>query len=1035
MRPQAERPSLRGSSVWTNEEDAILIERYNEFRRGGRIQGYALFVASGLPLKTEKQVRDRVRTLRGHGIIADEVEPRPAEVAIEEVAVLEPASPVEDRPGVLPAEQPPLDPVEPAGTASGDGDVDLAAGRSDMPAQACNISIANPPPIEAAGGSFSPEGAGEFLQFLREIGPVCAIGERLKELVESDQVTSEAVDRLVEMFTEQLLALREEEEAGYLRPDRPPQPAERGRRSNRTRWRVSRFAKTQEIFKKNPSRLAELVLQDQLGELLEPQDRVAPPRDEIVALYRDLWGRPAGCEIPSSENIPLPDEEVRFLAMGEVRKRLARLKPGGAPGPDGITKKILMRSPNILGTLTVLFNILLFKQIYPRSWKRSRTTFIPKRGKDLTQAENWRPITIAPLLARIYSGLLETRLNRFVSLSARQRGFRPGPGCHLNCTILSELIRLGKKSRLVGVLLDIRKAFDMVDHRAIDAALAERGVPRVLRLAVRQIYEGATTSLGSFGVDVAIMRGVKQGDPLSPLLFNLIIDPILAQVSELGEGFRVGTAEIAVTAYADDLVLLSSSQEGMNRQLALVGQHLQSVGLSLSISKCVGFALEKKGDAWIAPPTAIFSGDSQIRQLGVNEPFTYLGLTYTLAKGFSNDHHLKSLEDAIARVGRLALKPQQKSQLLMQYVVPTSAHRMTVDLPSLNTLRRIDATVRREVKRFLHLGPFTTDCLLYARKRDGGLGFPQLSTQVRICALRAGIYLYNSSDPVHQELVRTVDLERRLANLAVHLGLEWPTDLPAIAERKTILKSGVMRTWADQVSQGVGVESFWNDPVGNRWLLRQDMLRPGQFIDALKLRTNTHGTRVAIKRADRAASAMCRRCHAKPETLGHVIGECTAGRRARIHRHNAAVGLLEGELRGTVESMAREQIFTLPDGTHLRPDLVVKSRDSVQVIDITVPFENADSLQGAALEKIRKYQALLPTVREQFRATSGEVIPVVLGARGAFPKSTATALRRLGLLDQRLFLDLSLLALRSSIDIVRQHLDYGDMPPDRRRRR
>lgn len=188
-------------------------------------------------------------------------------------------------------------------------------------------------------------------------------------------------------------------------------------------------------------------------------------------------------------------------------------------------------------------------------------------------------------------------------------------------------------------------------------------------------------------------------------------------------------------------------------------------------------------------------------------------------------------------------------------------------------------------------------------------------------------------------------------------------------------------------------------------------LRTGQFIDALKLRTNTHSTRVAIQWADRMALAMCRRCHSKPEMLGHVIGECTAGCCSHIVWHNAAVGRIEETLQDRAESVATEQIFTLADGTHLRPDLVVKSSGSVWVIDVTIPFEKTDSLHGVALEKVRKYEPLLPIVREQLGATKGEVIPIILDVRGVFPVSTATALQRMGLLNQRLYKFLSLLSL------------------------
>lgn len=137
---------------------------------------------------------------------------------------------------------------------------------------------------------------------------------------------------------------------------------------------------------------------------------------------------------------------------------------------------------------------------------------------------------------------------------------------------------------------------------------------------------------------------------------------------------------------------------------------------------------EAGGCTWITPDVALSIGRSPIKFVGVDEPFTYLGLTYTLAKGSAHDHHLRALEDTVVRMDRLALKPHQKSQLLMQNTVPAFAHRLTIDPPSLTTLRWVDATIHGQVKCFLHLGFYTTDCLLYGHKRDGGLVFPSLPT-------------------------------------------------------------------------------------------------------------------------------------------------------------------------------------------------------------------------------------------------------------------------------------------------------------------
>lgn len=91
----------------------------------------------------------------------------------------------------------------------------------------------------------------------------------------------------------------------------------------------------------------------------------------------------------------------------------------------------------------------------------------------------------------------------------------------------------------------------------------------------------------------------------------------------------------------------------------------------------------------------------------------------------------------------------------------------------------------------------------------------QISAIIWICALQAALHLLQSPDLLLRELVCIVELEQRLIIFAAQLGLDWPTDFPAIAKKKTLWKAGVMREWADLPLQGVGVSHFWNEPVGN----------------------------------------------------------------------------------------------------------------------------------------------------------------------------------------------------------------------------
>ncbi|NWT91032.1 PO21 protein, partial [Lanius ludovicianus] len=117
------------------------------------------------------------------------------------------------------------------------------------------------------------------------------------------------------------------------------------------------------------------------------------------------------------------------------------------------------------------------------------------------------------------------------------------------------------------------KAFDTVSHQHILYGLRQRGVdPHIVSL-VNNMYENIRTCIttGKTQTDhIQIQIGVKQGDPLSPLLFNLAMDPLLCKLEECGKGYHRGSSSVTAMAFADDLVLLSDSWENMKQNIKLV---------------------------------------------------------------------------------------------------------------------------------------------------------------------------------------------------------------------------------------------------------------------------------------------------------------------------------------------------------------------------------------------------------------------------------------------------------------------------------
>ncbi|NWH63188.1 PO21 protein, partial [Geococcyx californianus] len=113
------------------------------------------------------------------------------------------------------------------------------------------------------------------------------------------------------------------------------------------------------------------------------------------------------------------------------------------------------------------------------------------------------------------------------------------------------------------------KAFDTVSHNHILLTLKQRGLDEHIIALIENMHQQTNTK--GRGLDpIWIKKGVKQGDPLSPLLFNLSIDPLMCMLETNGCGYQHCGSQITTLAFADDLVLLSESWEGMQKNIKIV---------------------------------------------------------------------------------------------------------------------------------------------------------------------------------------------------------------------------------------------------------------------------------------------------------------------------------------------------------------------------------------------------------------------------------------------------------------------------------
>lgn len=805
----------------------------------------------------------------------------------------------------------------------------------------------------------------------------------------------------------------------------PPQRRRRQRgRKGKAQQRKYVYSRTQDLFRKDPS---VLVTHARNGTFPTEEPVATLERGDVEALYQSLWGTRTEISLPDLPQAPLKDltEFLPFTANC-VHKQLARVANGTAAGPDRLTKQAL-KGKLKEKVLAAFFNLVLLWGIIPTTWKKARTTLIPKLGKDHTQVANYRPVTVSNLVNRLFMSLFDQKLRTMITLSPRQQGFISSPGCFINGRLLQEIMANMKEERGgVVVQLDVSKAFDTVPHDALGIVLKSKGAPPALVALVEEAYTDISTDIShpEGPINVPFCRGIKQGDPLSSLLFNVVMDPLLEQLEAMRGYCTPDGTNISVLAFADDLILVSDSRQGASELLQYTCTYMENIGMALSLPKCTTLEFESFGQTWaVVDPQLSVRGHS-IAAVKSEDEFTYLGAGFSPWVGIKAGGLEPQLRRVLEHLLRLALKPYQRVELTQGYVLTGLYHVMTLTMPHIAQLKRMDSMIRTYVKKYLHLPIHITDWLIYAPRKHGGLGFPRLTEMIPRLALGAVLKLRNSPCPGVASLFSSARTDSAASRLAKQLGLPLNYTAKDLKALKRIKGKEAIKQWGALPAQGLSVWECRN-PAGNHFLRDMTLLKSSRLTTALQMRTDTLPTRVALARArpvTRPAEKLCRRCRHKPETLGHILGGCQFTKGLRIGRHNEIVEYIADRTRKDGASTTEVESEHTLNGELLKPDLVITTEDRLIIADVTVRFETRDSLVKAAQDKRRKYTQLAKSLAAP-NALQPQVLAVVVGSRGAIPKATEKALAQLGLAVGRASKDISLMALRQSVEIYHIFMD------------
>lgn len=282
------------------------------------------------------------------------------------------------------------------------------------------------------------------------------------------------------------------------------------------------------------------------------------------------------------------------ITCKEVRNSIKKLKNGKSSGFDNIFNEMLKYCGEcIIQPLCNLFNVILSTGVYPKSWASAIIITLYKGKGNKSDPNNYRGLSITSNIAKLFSNILNTRLSIFLepSLNSSQFGFRKNFRTSDNIfvlkTIMNKYVHMDKKKVYVA-FIDLRKAFDSVWRNGLLYKLIKKGVGCKIYFLLKSIYANCNSciKINDKVTDYFdINRGIKQGDNLSPLLFNVFIDDLPSIFDNDCAPLKIHDTSINCLLYADDMVLFSETKEGLQNCLNSLYSYCKTWQLEINTDK------------------------------------------------------------------------------------------------------------------------------------------------------------------------------------------------------------------------------------------------------------------------------------------------------------------------------------------------------------------------------------------------------------------------------------------------------------------
>ena len=327
--------------------------------------------------------------------------------------------------------------------------------------------------------------------------------------------------------------------------------------------------------------------------------------------------------------------------MPETANAINSLKINKAAGVDGIVNEMFKAGINsLLFPLHKIFNSVLTHGYFPKAWQTNTLTPLFKKG-DQYDPKNYRGIAVSSSISKIFLTIMQKRLSNFAYSNnlipscqiAYKRNSSTSDHILTLKILIDKYVNAVSRSYLFVCFVDFRAAFDTVWRRALLYKLVKMGVGGNFLNVIDSMYSNVLYRVkldGYLSKSIPSSIGVKQGCVLSPLLFNLFLSDLPNIFSRNCHPVELSDLKLNCLMFADDLVLVSQSADGLQTCLTNLESYCNKWCLTVNTDKTKIIIFNKGGHK-----ISRFTFKINDSNIDVVQKYCYLGIIFSSTGSFN----------------------------------------------------------------------------------------------------------------------------------------------------------------------------------------------------------------------------------------------------------------------------------------------------------------------------------------------------------------------------------------------------------------